>query len=86
MRSKRRPLHVLILLAYTLFALVLTWPVVTRLDSHVPGNGADDPPLTWNLWWVPHALLTLQTEGKKPLSALEFLRGRPLAPGTTLGF
>lgn len=30
------------------------------------------------------ALLNVQTEGKKPLSAAEFLRGRALAPGTTL--
>jgi methionyl-tRNA formyltransferase len=30
------------------------------------------------------ALLAVQTEGKKPLSAPEFLRGRPLAPGQVL--
>ncbi|MFC2030333.1 hypothetical protein ACFLWA_06350, partial [Chloroflexota bacterium] len=47
----------LVLLAYALLALILTWPLVTRLTTHVPGNGVDDPPLTWNLWWVQHAFL-----------------------------
>jgi len=40
-------------------ALALTWPLLAHWNTHVPGNGADDPPLTWNLWWVQHALLTL---------------------------
>jgi hypothetical protein len=59
MRTRRWHTHLLILAAYTLFALVLTWPVVARFGTHVPGNGVDDPPLTWNLWWVQHALLDL---------------------------
>jgi hypothetical protein len=61
MRTKRWQLHLLVLFAYTLFALALTWPVVAHIGSHVPGNGADDPPLTWNLWWVKYALLQLGT-------------------------
>jgi len=50
-------IHILVLLAYTLLALALTWPLAAHLGSHVPGNGVDDPPLTWNLWWVKYALL-----------------------------
>ncbi|HSR31394.1 MAG TPA: hypothetical protein VLY63_12580, partial [Anaerolineae bacterium] len=61
MRIKRWQIQLLVLLAYTLFALILTWPVVTHFDSHVPGNGVDDPPLTWNLWWVRTSLLRLGT-------------------------
>ncbi len=59
MHRVHRPwrIHVLIILVYTLMALCLTWPLVGRIASHVPGDGADDPPLTWNLWWVRHALL-----------------------------
>ena len=53
--------HALVILAYLLLALALTWPLATHFSSHVPGNGADDPPLTWNLWWVSHALLDLKT-------------------------
>jgi hypothetical protein len=50
-------IHILVLLAYTLLALALTWPLAVHLGSHVPGNGVDDPPLTWNLWWVKYTLL-----------------------------
>jgi hypothetical protein len=56
-------IHALVILAYTLLAVALTWPLVTHLSTYVPGNGADDPPLTWNLWWVGHALLD---EGTNP--------------------
>ncbi|MGD8474603.1 MAG: hypothetical protein PVH59_10795, partial [Anaerolineae bacterium] len=57
MQMRRWQIHLLVLAGYILFALVLTWPVAARLDTHVPGDGADDPPLTWNLWWVQDALL-----------------------------
>ncbi|NIV33147.1 MAG: hypothetical protein GWN58_27965, partial [Anaerolineae bacterium] len=57
MQIRRWQLHLVVLAAYVLFALVLTWPVAGQLDAQVPGNGADDPPLTWNLWWVQDALL-----------------------------
>lgn len=53
--------HVGIIVAYAFLALVLTWPLVAHLSTHVPGNGVDDPPLTWNLWWVSHALLDTGT-------------------------
>lgn len=52
--------HLLILVVYTVLALVLTWPLAANFGTHVPGNGADDPPLTWNLWWIRHSLLDLQ--------------------------
>ena len=61
MRTNRWSSHLLVISAYVLFALALTWPLVAHFSSHVPGNGADDPPLTWNLWWVQHALLQLGT-------------------------
>ena len=63
MQMRRWQIHLLVLAGYILFALVLTWPVAARLDTHVPGDGADDPPLTWNLWWVQDALLD---EGANP--------------------
>ena len=63
LQTVRRPwrVHAVVILIYTLLALALTWPVVANLSTHVPGNGVDDPPLTWNLWWVRHALLDLGT-------------------------
>ncbi len=63
MHSSEKPwrTHVLILGAYLLLALLLTLPLALNLKTHVPGNGVDDPPLTWNLWWVRHALIDLGT-------------------------
>jgi hypothetical protein len=56
---KRWQIHFLVLVAYLALALLLTWPLLLHLTTHVPGNGVDDPPLTWNLWWVRYALLDL---------------------------
>jgi hypothetical protein len=42
---------------YLLLAGLLTWPTVTHLATHLPGDGGDDPALAWNLWWVKYALL-----------------------------
>jgi hypothetical protein len=49
------------LIAYILLAIVLTYPLVLRFATHVAGDGSDDPALAWNLWWVPHAILNLQS-------------------------
>ncbi len=49
--------HTVVLLAYLILALLLTFPLVAHFTSHVPGDGIDDPSLAWNLWWVKHALV-----------------------------
>ena len=49
--------HTWVLSAYLLLGLILTWPLVAHLTTHVPGDGIDDPSLAWNLWWVKHALV-----------------------------
>ena len=54
-------MHLAVLLAYLALAIVLTWPTVTHLATHLPGDGGDDPAIAWNMWWVKHALLTLHT-------------------------
>ncbi|MHB0875092.1 MAG: interleukin-like EMT inducer domain-containing protein [Anaerolineae bacterium] len=48
--------HLLALVSYALLAVALTWPLALRFATHVPGDGGDDPALTWNLWWVRYAL------------------------------
>lgn len=48
--SRIQPWRVLLLL--TLFSLLLTWPLLPHLLTHVPGDGIDDPALAWNLWWA----------------------------------
>jgi hypothetical protein len=62
-RSDRRQWtrHLTVLAAYFILALALTYPLVLYLTTHVPGDGRDDPPLVWNLWWVGHALLDLHS-------------------------
>ncbi len=63
--TARRPapwrIHLAVLLAYLILAVALTWPTVTHLATHLPGDGGDDPAIAWNLWWVKQALLTLHT-------------------------
>jgi len=49
--------HLWVLLAYSVLALALTWPLAAHFATHVPGDGIDDPSLAWNLWWVKHALV-----------------------------
>ncbi|GAB4530223.1 MAG: interleukin-like EMT inducer domain-containing protein [Anaerolineae bacterium] len=53
--------HLIVLLVYTLLAVLLTWPTVTHAATHLPGDGGDDPAIAWNLWWVKYALLDLRT-------------------------
>lgn len=42
---------------FAVLAVVLTWPLVTVLGTHVPGKAADDNVnFLWNLWWMREAL------------------------------
>ena len=56
-RAPQLLIHIGTLFAYTLLAIVATWPLATRLSTHVPGNGIDDPALAWNLWWIKARLI-----------------------------
>jgi len=56
-RASRIPPSILVLLVCLALALVLTWPMVLHIGSHVPGDGIDDPSLAWNLWWAKYALV-----------------------------
>ncbi len=60
-RTSRMRAHALALVTYLLLALILTYPLILHFATHVPGDGRDDPPLVWNLWWVRYALLTLHS-------------------------
>ena len=52
--------HLLVLAAYTVLGLILTYPLALHFGTHVPGDGIDDPALAWNLWWVKFALVDRQ--------------------------
>ncbi|MDE3090687.1 MAG: hypothetical protein KGJ80_15030, partial [Chloroflexota bacterium] len=54
-----------VLAVYVVLALVLTYPLITNIQTHVPGQGVDDPAQTWSLWWIKYSLLNL---GTSPLS------------------
>ena len=43
--------HLLVIGLYSLWALILTYPLALHFTTHVPGDGGDDPALAWNLWW-----------------------------------
>lgn len=44
---------------YLVLSIVLTYPLVTRLATHIPGGNVDEGAFLWNLWWVKQALLNL---------------------------
>ena len=49
---------------YALLALLMSWPVITVLDSRVPGTATwafDESTFVWNIWYFKHALLDLGT-------------------------
>jgi hypothetical protein len=49
------------LILYLSLSLALTYPLIFRMTSALPGRGVDDPFLAWNLWWVKWSLLDLQS-------------------------
>ncbi len=59
-RLRRYP-DAAILLLYILLAILLTYPLILNFTHAVPGHGADDPYLAWNIWWVKWSLLDLRS-------------------------
>lgn len=57
--------HLAALLLYSLLAVLLTWPLVLHLQTHLPALpgelGQDVWQNSWNVWWVSHALLVQHT-------------------------
>jgi hypothetical protein len=49
---------VAILLTYELLALVMTWPAVARLDTHIAGGLWDTLVHQWTFWWVRESIAT----------------------------
>lgn len=54
-RPAQVPVHPLLL--YLTVTLLTTWPLAARFSTHIPGDGIDDPALTWNLWWIGERLV-----------------------------
>ncbi len=56
----RLRLHTLPLGLFTLLSLILTWPLLPRLFTHVPGVAQwafDESTFVWNIWYLKHALI-----------------------------
>ncbi|MFH1369138.1 MAG: hypothetical protein ABII64_08430 [Elusimicrobiota bacterium] len=49
----------LVLLAYSLLSIIMTYPLVFKIFTHIPGAGFDSPFFIWNMWWTKKALLDL---------------------------
>jgi len=50
--------------AYVLLALLLTYPLLLHLSSHVPGSSTwafDEYTFIWNMWWFKYSLFDLHT-------------------------
>jgi hypothetical protein len=55
-------LHLLVVFLYTTLALVLTWPLIRHLGTHVPGSytwAFDEYTFLWNTWWFRYSLFDL---------------------------
>src|SRR5512139_1891491 len=66
---RRTATHALVVALYFLLALVLTWPLVRHLPTHVPGSytwAFDEYTFLWNSWWFRYAAFDL---GQNPLSS-----------------
>jgi hypothetical protein len=56
-QKQNRRRHLVVLLAYAALTLVMTWPVVSRMTTHLAGGRDDLWVHQWNLWWIKKALL-----------------------------
>ena len=61
-RICQRRRAILVLLAYVLLTVVMTWPVTARLGTHLAGGRDDLRHHQWNFWWVKKSIM----EGYNP--------------------
>ena len=54
-------LHLLVLAAYLLLTLIMTWPLVREFTTAIPGDGFDGWQNFWNQWWIKVALIDQQS-------------------------
>jgi len=53
-------LHFSVLTLYTILSLVLTWPLIAQITTHVPGIAQwafDESTFIWNIWYLKHTLV-----------------------------
>jgi hypothetical protein len=67
--NHRNRVHIFVVILYAILAVVLTWPLVRHLSTHVPGSytwAFDEYTFVWNTWWLRYTLFDL---GQNPLYA-----------------
>jgi hypothetical protein len=55
-----RRISLLALLFYTILSVVLTWPLIAQITTHVPGSDTwayDEYTFLWNIWYFKQALI-----------------------------
>lgn len=53
-------LHFSVLTLYTTLSLILTWPLIAQITTHVPGIAQwafDESTFIWNIWYLKHTLV-----------------------------
>jgi hypothetical protein len=60
-RGQSRWITTLILLVYVLLALVMTWPVISKLGTELAGSHSDLWIHQWTFWWIKEAILNGQS-------------------------
>jgi len=50
-----------IFIIYAILAIMMTWPLVTQITTHLPGGSGDTYLHYWNGWWVQQAFSTAQS-------------------------
>src|SRR4051794_5802698 len=53
-------LHLSVLGLYTTLSLILTWPLIAQITTHVPGIAQwafDESTFIWNIWYLKHTLV-----------------------------
>lgn len=48
-------------IGYLGLAIIMTWPLIFNLTSHIMGAGGDAPMFLWNAWWIKQALFEGQS-------------------------
>ncbi len=51
----------IVLLVYSIIAVVMTWPLVSDLSGHILRGRVDEYMFMWGFWWMRYALGTLHT-------------------------
>ncbi len=44
---------------YSFIAILFSYPLITRLNTHIPGVGGDAYQFYWGIWWIHHSIFEM---------------------------